>query len=145
MSDQSEERKRLYERTRDELVAGQRTNADQFGRSILTLSTAFLAISIGFIRYLAPPESLVHSWILYLSWILFGATIVVTLLGMLYGQAILKRLLDSAHEYYIEGNEDAYKISEVLPRKIDHINRAVGALFSLAVASTILFAVINFG
>ena len=145
MTDQTEERKRQYERTRGELIASQHANSEQFDRSILTLSTAFLAISIGFIRDIAPPESLVCFWLLYLSWFSFGATILVALWGLLCGQVILKRLIESAHAYYIKQKEDAYNISELLPKRIDLLNRVVGLLFSAAVGCTILFAVINFG
>ncbi len=143
--DSDDELKRLYEKTRDELTAGQRANAEQFDRSILTLSAGFLAISIGFIGNIVDPENVKFQWILHLSWVLFGLTIIVTLRGMIYGQQILKELLESAHDYYIEKNPDAYDDSATLSKKIDRVNRAVSNLFTLAVALTIIFAVLNSG
>jgi hypothetical protein len=138
-----DDRKRLYDTTKAELVAGQRANAEQFDRAVLTLSTAFLAISMSFLKDIVPAQQMIWPWLLYASWVIFAFTIVLTLLGMLYGQRILKALMTSAFEYYIEKNEEAYSASEQLPRRIDFINIAVGVLFSMAVALTVGFVVTN--
>jgi hypothetical protein len=143
MADDRVERQHLYERAKDELVAAQRANAEQFDRAVLSLSAGFLALSVSFMKDVVPFSDMVHGWLLYLSWICFASVISLTLLGMLYGQRILKRLMSAAEQYYVHGKAEAWHLSETLPRRIDQINVAVGVLFAAAVFVTVLFVILN--
>lgn len=138
-----EKRERLLERTRSELVAAQMKNAEQFDRSVLTLSSAFLAISMGFMRDVVIAGEALHRWMLLTSWGLFALTIITTLFGLLYGQNVLKKLIDGAYKFYILKDKNAYKISEKLPPRITILNWFVGFLFLFAVSFTVLFVILN--
>jgi hypothetical protein len=143
MADDFEERKRLYERTKDELVAGQRSNAEQFDRSVLTLSSGFLALSASFMKDVVPLATMTTAWLLYTSWMAFASAVALTLLGILYGQRVFKRLIEGAEQYYLQGNPEAWRLSETLPRGIDRLNIAVGVVFAAGVFLTVAFVIIN--
>lgn len=145
MADDLAERTRLYERAKDELVAGQRSNAEQFDRSVLTLSAGFLALSVSFVKDVVPFAEMVHAWLLYSSWILFAIAISLTLFGMLYGQHILKSLIAGADQYYLQAKPEAWHLSESLPRQIDRVNVAVGVMFAAGVFFTVAFVIVNIG
>jgi hypothetical protein len=144
MSNDDQTRSDLYARVREEYLGSQRMNADAYDRSILALSSAFLALSISFIKDIAPAQGAVFLPALYVSWILFALTILLALAGMLIGIWVFKRLIDKAYSYSIDRDEAAYKSSSRLARVVDGLNWAVGVLFTLAVASTIVFAIANF-
>lgn len=145
MSNQAEERRRLFERAKDELVSGQKVNAEQFDRSVLTLSTAFLALSMSFIREVVPSSEMILPYLLYASWFGFAASILLTLFGLLYGQRLFKTMIDAAERYYIQNDQDAFKVSEVLPRRLDRLNWAVGITFAGSVLCNVLFVIKNMG
>jgi len=53
MSDLSE-RQRVYERTRDDLLKRQLSNAENFDKAILSVSTAALGFSLAFLKDIVP-------------------------------------------------------------------------------------------
>src|SRR3569832_1908841 len=61
----SEERKRLYERHREELSKRQISNAENLDKSILTYSAAGLALSLGFLKDFIPISQAKYAWMLY--------------------------------------------------------------------------------
>ena len=101
-SDNMEELEKLYNKTRDELLAKQMSNSETYDRSMLSLSSAFLALSITFIKDIVPVKESLCTWLLYLSWGLFALTIIVVFLSFIYGQKGIKRLLAGAEEYYLK-------------------------------------------
>lgn len=67
-SDNMEEFEKLYNKTRDELLAKQMSNSETYDRSMLSLSSAFLALSVTFIKDIVPVKESLCTWLLYLSW-----------------------------------------------------------------------------
>lgn len=99
-SDNMEELEKLYNKARDELLAKQMSNSETYDRSMLSLSSAFLALSVTFIKDIVPVKELLCTWLLYLSWGggLFALTIIVIFLSFIYGQKGIKQLLAGAEE-----------------------------------------------
>jgi hypothetical protein len=141
---EEEERQRLYDKTREELLAQQLSNSQTYDNAILSLSSAFLALSIVFMKDILKGATPICLYVLYASWIFFCAAIVVTILSFIHGQWVIKKLMDKAREYYIDRKEDARKYSRQVSVRVDWINRIAGLLFALAVLSTLLFAIENF-
>lgn len=136
-------RQHLFDKVREEIVQAQQKNAEQFDRSVLTLSAAFLALSTSFIKDVVPLSQLTNQWLLYFSWVLFVLVICIALYGMLYAQHVQRKFLDGAERYYLRREESAHELSKVLPPGIDCVNILVGALFALAISTTVLFVIIN--
>lgn len=143
MENNEETRWRLYEKTRDGLMANQLSNAEAYDKSLLTLSSAFLGISFVFLKDIVPLTLAHHVWLLIASWIGFALTIVATIFSFIYGQRVIKRLLDGARRYYIDQEEDAYDEGNKLSRRIDLINELCGISFIAAVILSVAFVVVN--
>lgn len=143
MENNEETRWRLYEKTRDELIASQLSNAEAYDKSLLTLSSAFLGISFVFIKDIVPLTLVHHVYLLIASWVLFASTIVGTIFAFIYGQRIIKRLLDGARKYYIDQEKYAHDAGRKWSRRIDIMNEVCGIFFIAAVIFLVLFVVVN--
>jgi hypothetical protein len=142
MSDK-EEREKLYEKTKDELLSKQLSNSETYDNSLLSLSSAFLGLSIAFIKDIAPLNEAKCTLILYSSWILFSLTIIIVISSFLYGQKGIKELIEAARMYYLENDESAYKVSEKVSKNIDLFNTLSGVTFIFAILLTVAFVLTN--
>lgn len=139
----TDDARRLYERTKDELVAKQIENAKAYDQAVLSLSSAFLAFSVAFLSRVAAEQPPVAPCLLYLSWVAFGCAVVSTIVSFLYGQQAIKQLLAGAEAFYLRGDQRAREASATVSTRIDALNLTSGVIFILGVLFTILFAVAN--
>jgi uncharacterized membrane protein len=138
-------RQRLYEHTKNELISKQLANSTTYDNSILTLSSAFLGLSIAFIKdVVAPISNAILLYALYSAWICFCLAIISTLISFMIGQAGLKSLLESAERYYIHGDSEAFEVSVKVSRRIDIANYVHGVMFVLGTILIIVFVIANF-
>ena len=143
--DSSETRRRLYEQTKAELISKQIANSTSYDTAILTLSGAFLALSVAFVKdVVAPLSEASLLWVLFASWCCFCGAIVSTVISFLVGQAGYRELLSAAERYYIKGDATAHQVSVIIARRIERLNVANGAFFVLGTAFTLIFTVANF-
>ena len=138
-------RQRLYEQTKSELIAKQNANSTVYDTSILTLSSAFLGLSIAFIKDVVAPLSTASNLpVLYCSWVSFCIAIIVTICSFMIGQRGYKKLLDGAERYYLKQEEDAFKISVIVSKQIEIANCLYGVFFVLGIATMLFFVITNF-
>jgi hypothetical protein len=138
-------RQRLYEQTRLELITKQNANSTIYDTSILTLSSAFLGLSVTFIKDVVSPLSTAsYLPVLYCSWISFCIAIIVTVCSFMLGQRGYKKLLDGAERYYLKQDEDAFKISDTISKQIENANYLYGASFILGAILMLFFVITNF-
>lgn len=143
--DTPETRQRLYEQTKTELASQQLANATAFDNAILTLSSAFLGLSVAFIKdVVSPISSAVWLPLLYLSWVSFCAAIVAVVGSFIIGQHAYTALRRGAERYYIRGEKDAFNISVTMSRRISVANIAHGTFFMLGTIFTLAFVLANF-
>lgn len=136
---------RLYEQTKSELVSKQIANSTVYDTSVLTLSSAFLGLSIVFIKDVVSPLSTAsYLTVLYLSWASFCLAIIVTICSFLIGQQGYKALLDGAERYYLKQDEDAFKISVTISKRIEFVNYIYGGFFVLGTILMLCFVITNF-
>lgn len=141
---EEQQRRRLHDAQRAELLDRQRANSDSFDKAILTLASGTLALSLSFIKD-ALPASLAPAWtsLLYVSWILLTAAIITTVISYLLSNAAIDQALVQNTEYYLHRNEAAFAKSK-LSYAVDLSNGASGVLFTLGMALTVAFVSINF-
>lgn len=138
-------RQRLYEQTKSELIAKQIANSTAYDTSILTLSSAFLGLSVAFIKDVVSPLSTASYLLaLYCSWGSFGIAIIATIFSFMIGQCGYKTLLDGAERYYLKQEEDAYKISVTVSTRIEIANYLHGGFFVLGTTLMLFFVITNF-
>lgn len=138
-------RQRLYEQTKLELITKQNANSTTYDTSILTLSSAFLGLSVAFIKdVISPLSTASYLPVLYCSWVSFCIAIIVTVCSFMIGQRGYKKLLDGAERYYLKQEEDAFKISITVSKQIENANFLYGVFFVLGIATMLFFVITNF-
>ena len=143
--DSPETRKRLYEQTKAELIAKQVANSTSYDTTVLTLSSAFLALSVSFIKEVVAPLSEASLlWVLFGSWLMFCLAITSTVTSFMVGQASYRQLLEAAERYYIKMDSTAYQVSVTISSRIERLNLLNGILFILGTTLTLVFAISNF-
>ncbi len=143
--EQQRKREGLYAETRKDLLARQLSNAEQFDRAVLTLSSGALGLSLAFIKDFVPVDKAQVPVLLVASWIFFGCAIVSTVSSFLVSQVAINIQLNYAEQYYLK-REGQYLAKKNIPAKItDALNVASGVLFVIAVGCTIIFVMFNLG
>ena len=145
MTDLDLEAKRLelYDRTRNELLEKQLSNSETYDKSLLTLSSAFLGLSLTFLKDIVPLAQARHFWVLSLSWLGFTVVIVGTIWSFIYGQRVIKRLLEAARRYYKEQDQTAFEVSQKYSERLDYINELSGFAFIASVIFSVAFVIAN--
>lgn len=136
------ERQRLYEKTREDLLKRQLSNAENFDKAILSVSTAALGFSLAFLKDFVALEEARYAWLLYTSWGAFALAIVATIASYLVSQWGVTEQLEKAEGYYLRGDESCLKRG-FYAQLTDRINGAAGALFIVGVVVTTLFVSLN--
>ena len=101
-----EERKKLHDSLKAELLKRQLSNSENLDRAILMLSSAGLGFSIVFVKDPFPLSEAAWTFLLYPSWGLFGFAILSTLVSFFVSQQGIKKQLKMNTEYYLEGKEE---------------------------------------
>ena len=119
----------------------QRSAEEKYDAILTTLGSAFLALSVTFLKDVVPLAEAQWMWVLYLSWASFAGTIMVTVasLGMSsYAVSWHVRRL-SPTEFAPQGLEKENPWNKA----IKHLNLFAGGAFLLGVLCTVVFAVSN--
>jgi len=138
-----EERKKIYAITRQDLLVRNLSNSEKYDNAILTLATGILGISLAFIKDIVPLGKAEFIPLLKLSWWLFGAAIVSTLVSFAVSQLAIKRQLEYAERYYLEGKEEFLNQKNHPALLTEYINYASGGLFILGIIASVCFVSMN--
>ncbi len=138
-----EERKRVYASTRQDLLTRNLSNSEKYDNAILTLSTGVLGASLAFIKDVVPLDKAEYIPLLKLSWWLFGAAIVFTLVSFAVSQLAIKRQLLYVEKYYLESKEEYFNKENQPALWTEYINYASGVLFILGIVATVSFVSLN--
>lgn len=140
--DEAKERKKLLAETRADLLKRQLSNSEAYDKAVLTLSTAALGFSLGFLKDFIPVTVATWPWALYASWICLTTALVVTVLSLFVSQVAITEQIRRADEYYERGSDDALPRS-LSARLTDWLNYTSGAFFITGIIATTLFVFLN--
>lgn len=118
-------------------------NADTYDKSLLTLSSALLGISLTFTQNAVPLQTAHQIWCLIFAWGLFALTIIMVIVSIIYGQHCIKRLKDNARPYYLERKTEVNELSEEIYRSIRRLNTFSGVCFIVGVLMFTAFVGLN--
>ena len=93
-------RSELYAELKEDINKRDLSNSESFDKAILSLSSAGLAISLSFIKFIVPIEDAIYILCLYIAWICFGFAIISTILSLMASQSGLDKQLKIAECYY---------------------------------------------
>ena len=133
----------LYAKFRDDCLTRQLSNTESFDKAIVTLSSAGLAISLTFFRYVIPVQLAEYLWLVKFSWALFILAIITSIIAYFVSNKAIDIQLNIAHKYYIENEEDAYNTNNGFDTFNKYLNISVAAFFCIAIIVFALFVTIN--
>ncbi len=140
-----EQRRRLYEAESLKYQDGAHASIQEFDKAILTLSAGLLALSLAFIKDVVPLSAAIDLALLFWSWSLFGASILVTLVSFIASQKAFQRSQEIAYAYYIEQRHEIRDEKHVSMLVTRYMTYAAGACFVSALGLTLAFTIINVG
>lgn len=138
----SDEDKKLLADLTAEIRKRQVSSSENFDKSVLTLSSGGLAVSLGFLKDFLPIDQSVWSWTLYASWSALTMATVVTMLSFLASAKAQEFQQETGQAYYLR--QDASKLGlNPWDRVVIWMNRVAGLGFISGVILTTLFVSIN--
>lgn len=132
-----------YTSFREELVKKQNSNSENYDKSILTLASGGLGLSLAFIKDVVPIASVTCRTVLIQSWFLFVGAIVVTIVSFQTSQAAIRTSLDHAEKYYLQRRDEYVNARNVWVNVTDMLNILSGVLFVAAILWTAYFVAMN--
>lgn len=127
----------------EDLNKREMSNSETYDKSLLTLSSAFLGLSLTFTKDVIPFENANYIILLFVSWGLFALTIILTISSFIYSQRVTRQLKKSAREYFIEGKKETNELSITLAKRQEQLNTSCGVIFIIAVILLTSFIALN--
>ena len=139
-----EEQKRaveIYDSYRDTLIKGRFSNDENYDKTIITLSSSGLALSLTAIRFAIKTTE--YLFLLKAAWWLFGITIFISIIAYRLSNYALDKQLEIAEEYYLKDIENAFSKKNWYSSINDCLNIIIGITFITATAFVISFVTLN--
>lgn len=141
--DLTAEKRRLLAETRADLLKRQISNAENYDKAVLSLSTFFLGLSLAFLKDFVPVQRAEWRSLLYGSWIVLTCAVVSTIASFLLSQRAIDVQLKKAEDYYLRGDQVALGKSRIA-KVTDWVNAVSGVLFVFGVSLATAFVIVNF-
>jgi hypothetical protein len=136
-------RQDVWDATRKELAAAKSSNSEAYDKAVLTLSSAFLGVSLAFLKDSASSHPVAYVPLLLASWICLSLAIISTLISFQLSNFAADAQMDLAERYYAYRDENALK-RQPIARYVDYVNWTSGSLFIFGVFLTVAFVSFNF-
>ncbi len=136
MEKNNNEKSPLHIKAHDSLLKCQLSNSENFDRSILTLSSAALAISVTFLR---GGTNYNYFFLLYIAWTGFGVAIFSTVVSYLISQKAIKRQFQILDDYYSNGTNEKNDYENPWDRWTNRCSYISATTFLLAIIAMLLY------
>jgi anaerobic C4-dicarboxylate transporter len=144
MSQGDDERRReLYDAHLKQTWQDIQSSTDNFDKNLLTVSSAALGLSVGFIKDVVHFPTAVWHPVLYVSWGCLAACIVITIFSFRLSVAALKKHLEYLHEYYEKRNDEYLKKKSTAERLLDWFTWVAASCFLIGIICIVAFCIKN--
>lgn len=134
-----------YLQERSTLIEIEQKSADQHDKAILTISMGGLALSITFLREIAPNPSKETLILVAISWFCFGVSMLTILFSFLSSQIACRRQRDLLDELFEHGTRNVERKANRWSSLTHWLNVSSYILVFLAVSFLALFSWLNLG
>ena len=141
MAQPTDEARKLYGEFLSEAHKRELSGSENFDKSVLTLSSAGLGLSVSFLKDQVPVNPDVVQWLLYGSWALFAIATVSTMSSFLTSGKAIQHQKTIAEKFYIQGDADAFDAPNSWNSRTTWLNRISAGTFGSALVLTIAFIV----
>lgn len=132
-----------YRQYYEEIAKRQLSNNEAFDKAILSLSSAGLALSLTFFKFVVPANEAVSIGNIKWAWYLFLAAIISTILSFIASQAALKKELQNAEKYYLQDLEEYENKNNPASNLTEALNIISALFFISAIINVVRFVVAN--
>jgi len=143
-SKHEEQKYQVYLEERKSLIEQKIEGATSFDKSILTLSSGALGLSLLFIEKIAPEIKPGTTCLLVLAWVFFGLSILSTLISFLTSQSACDKQVEILEALFCEDAGDKSKCGQ---NKYAYVTQLLNygsiAIFIIGVIFLIVFSSIN--
>lgn len=136
--------RKIFEDARDHLDDASLKNSEQFDKAILSLSSAGLALSLSFTKFIKPLAEAENIFLLKISWILFGLAIIATVISFICTSNALSVEREHIYKYYIEAKDEYGDKGNVWGNITYWLNIISAAAFVFAMTTTVSYVWTNF-
>lgn len=136
------ENQKLYADFMAEAHKRELSGSENFDKSILTLSSAGLGLSVGYLKDYAPIDPAAIPWLLYVSWFAFVLSTVSTLLSFMSSSKALDVQKGIAEKFYMQGDLAAFGWPNKWNTLTLWMNRASAVSFVAALVCTAVFFIV---
>ena len=133
----------IFSQLREECGRMKLSNSENFDKSILSLSSAALGISLIFLKDFVPVGDVTYIDLLFCSWIIFGSAIIFTIASYIFSQIAIDRHINNSEKYYIDDLDDYFNRINPYDIIVKVLNRLSGVLFVVGIILTLIFVTTN--
>ncbi len=141
--DSDSERNRIYEEFRNHLLKLQMMNSENFDKSILSLSSTLLALSLAFINDIVDFKKAINPEFIKLSWVFLVGAILITLISFLLSQKAIDKQLDYAEKYYLSKLDEYLNKNNIYNSLTKGSSYFSALFFIVGIILTVLFVQSN--
>lgn len=141
-----EEQKRcdvIYDKYREDLLKRLLSNNENYDKTIISLSSAGLALSLTAVKFIVPLDLAHNLWLIKLSWFLFLITLICSITAYLVGNKAISKQMVIAENYYIAGLVSAQTERNPYSKINSILNNVTGLFFIFAISLVIFFVTSN--
>lgn len=139
-----ENRRTAFNQINEHLLGLRQSSLEKSDELIIALSSAFLALSIGFIKEIVPLERSILMPVLVISWISFFAATAVNFFSHTLARQANENQIECARLYFLEGRSK-YVNPEInkATRATELWNRWAAILLMMGLVLTLIFVSVN--
>jgi len=141
--DDDKRRQELYDAHLKQTWQDIQSSTDDYDRNLLTVSSAVLGLSVGFIKDIVHFPTAVWHLVLYASWVCLAACIVVNVLSFRLSVIALKKHLGYLYEYYIKKNDEYLTKKSAAEKALEWSTWTAGVCFFAGIICTVVFCIKN--
>jgi hypothetical protein len=119
------------------------SSSDEYDKSILTLSSAMLGLSLTFMKDIVPIAQITHRYSLYVSWICFAVSVLSVICSFRLSIPAHCAHLKCLDDYYLRDDEAALSRKSGWSLIVECFNWASGLFFVRGLASSAYFVFAN--
>lgn len=139
-----ENRQKMFSEINAHFLSLRQSSFEKSDELIITISSAFLGLSVGFIKDIVPLERSIYMPLLVASWFFFFGAILTNFVSHFWARNAIEDQIDCARYYYLEGrtkylDPDINKWTLLTER----LNTGAAFCFGLGVLLTLLFVFPN--
>jgi phosphoglycerol transferase MdoB-like AlkP superfamily enzyme len=116
---------------------------EQFDKTIITMSSGGLALSLAFLKDFIAWSDARNGWCLITSWILFAISLLSVLISFYFSPFEIDKQLNLTEDYYIEGKKESFRAKNTWTCLLKSLNAFSIITLMVAVAFTLAFVIGN--